>query len=66
MENRDAGCISPHLCKTRKGGPAAAGKQMLGGLRSLCSVTGANKWILSRSCEEKLLEAFKRLTAQNR
>src|SRR5260370_10597369 len=22
MENRDAGCVSPHLCKTRKGGPA--------------------------------------------
>jgi hypothetical protein len=43
-----------------------AGKQMIDGLRSLCSVTGANKWILSRSCEEKLLEAFKRLTAQKR
>jgi hypothetical protein len=40
------------------------GKQMLGSLRSLCSVTGADKWILSRSCEEKLLEVFKRLTAQ--
>jgi hypothetical protein len=40
------------------------GKQMLGSLRSLCSVTGADKWLLSRSCEEKLLEAFKRLTPQ--
>ena len=39
------------------------GKQMLGSLRSLCSVTGADRWILSRSCEEKLLEAFKRLRA---
>jgi hypothetical protein len=42
------------------------GKQMLGSLRTLCSVTGSDKWILSRSCEEKMLGAFNRLTAQKR
>jgi len=37
------------------------GKQMLDTLRSLCSITGGDKWIVSRSCEEKMLEALSRL-----
>jgi hypothetical protein len=38
-----------------------AGKQMPDGMKSLCFVSGIDRWILKRSCEEKVIEAASNL-----
>jgi hypothetical protein len=37
------------------------GQQVSDPIRTLCAVTGADKWIISRSCEDKVLDAASRL-----
>jgi hypothetical protein len=42
------------------------GKQIPQSMRQLCSVTGPDKWICSRSCEEKTRQADERLSKARR
>jgi hypothetical protein len=39
------------------------GQQLSDPMRTLCSVTGADRWILTRSCHDKVWEGITRLTA---